>query len=534
MDMALLKRHDLAQLRSGTTSLVKTVESPVGPFSVDLRFLSGRPKLARVLANSFWITYQSVSLKTTARRTANVLKLFHRFLNYRKRSQPDIEAPKQLSTDLLKEFAVWLVAKHRLKRKSAAGIFAACCCFLRRARRLFSEEFDAYFSTPKNVFAGADNDRSESRALSRSDFQKILRAAENDIRQIRETHRAGGVPTCPQHLIPFMVIIAARTGINPKALCDLERDCLSPHELDENLFYCTWYKPRAGKPQRQLHRADLRNHSGIVELIQFLRQYTEPLVSMASSLNSKRLFLYFSKRASRNGKLLSPSTSPGLLQRDFRRFTERHRLPAFTLASIRPTAATQLYLETGGNLRKVQQFLQHAHLRTTVNYVLNSITESFNARAIQKAQEQMIRRVTVVAATRSEGVKGMNLAKAHARKIVTGQFDTGCGTCRNPYESPQPGEEKDRPCTSFHACFTCPNGLWFLDDLPQVIATRNRLVSLRCDMKADDWDAMYGESVHIIEHEIIAAFQPEQVEIAEMQASAAKQRPIIVAKGLLA
>ncbi|WP_157467681.1 pentapeptide repeat-containing protein [Edaphobacter aggregans] len=53
-----------------------------------------------------------------------------------------------------------------------------------------------------------------------------------------------------------MIILAARTGINPKALWDLERTCLSPHELDEDIFYCTWEKPRAGKQQRQLHRVD--------------------------------------------------------------------------------------------------------------------------------------------------------------------------------------------------------------------------------------------------------------------------------------
>jgi site-specific recombinase XerD len=36
-------------------------------------------------------------------------------------------------------------------------------------------------------------------------------------------------------------------------------------------------------------------------------------------------------------------------------------------------------LETGGNLRKVQQFLQHVRLSTTVKYLLNSVTEPFHA-----------------------------------------------------------------------------------------------------------------------------------------------------------
>jgi hypothetical protein len=50
---------------------------------------------------------------------------------------------------------------------------------------------------------------------------------------------------------------------------------------------------------------------------------------------------------------------------------------------LRPSAAIQLYPETGGNLRKVQQFLQHARLSTTMRYLVNSITEPFHARVYE-------------------------------------------------------------------------------------------------------------------------------------------------------
>src|ERR1051326_8006850 len=137
VDQAALQRHDLGQLQVGNAALVKTLDTPDGlTFSVDLTFLSSRPELARVLANSFWMTYQPGPRRATAERTASTLKLLHGFLNYRSQSQSDVQSARDLSTDLLKEFAVWLLTKRRLKRKSAAGLFAACCCFLRRARRL--------------------------------------------------------------------------------------------------------------------------------------------------------------------------------------------------------------------------------------------------------------------------------------------------------------------------------------------------------------------------------------------------------------
>jgi len=538
MEEATLRRHDLVQLQGQNAPLVQRFEEPGGrPFIVNLTFLSSRPELARVLVNSFSMIYQARPRATTANRTAQTLKLLGRFLNYRSQNQSDVRTAKDLSTDRLKEFAVWLVAEYHLKRKTAANTFTICCCFLRKAQRLHPMEFDPLFSTPRNLFAGADNDRAESRALSLTDFQKILAAAEREVRRIRETYKPGEVPTSAQHLVPFMVMLAARTGINPRALYGLERDCLSSHEFDEDLFYCTWDKPRAGKQQRQLHRVDRRKQMGVVELIQFLRQFTGPLASAANPPECTKLFLYFSKNVALKCRLISPgtgATSPQSFSAHFTEFTERHRLPHFTLADIRPTTATQLYLETGGNLRKVQQFLQHAHVRTTVKYLLNSITEPFNARVIQKAQERMIERVTVIPERRALGVERLDLPKVESRKIVAGRFDTGCGTCRNPYDSPQPGEEPGRPCTSFHACFSCPNGLWFLEDLPQVITIRDRLVSLQTDMRPGDWEAVYGESVRIIEEHIIAAFRPEQIKAAEVKAKGQEQRPLVVAKGVLA
>ncbi len=132
VDEATLRRHDLVQLRTQSAPLVQSFELPIGrPFSVNLTFLSSRPELARVLANGFWMIYQSGRRSATVSGAAEHLKLFHRFLDYRARSQADVRSAKDLNADVLKEFAVWLVAKHHFKRKTAANAFTVCCCFLR-------------------------------------------------------------------------------------------------------------------------------------------------------------------------------------------------------------------------------------------------------------------------------------------------------------------------------------------------------------------------------------------------------------------
>src|SRR5207245_1475252 len=110
-------------------------------------------------------------------------------------------------------------------------MYSICACFLRRANRAFASEFHSLFRAPKHLFDGADGDRSESRALSVEQFRKILTAAEQDVGKIRQSYKAGDVPTSAQQLIPFIALIAARTGMNTFSLYGLERGCLTltPH-----------------------------------------------------------------------------------------------------------------------------------------------------------------------------------------------------------------------------------------------------------------------------------------------------------------
>jgi integrase len=534
IDEEQIQKHDLTQIRTEAVPLEQIFQrSGEKPFTIRLTFLSSRPRLARVLANTFWIVHQEGQPKATLTAHAHHLRLFSRFLDYRKKTQTDVRSARQLHQDVLKEMAIWLLVKRRLKRRSAAHSLSMCCWLLRQAKRLYPTKFDPGFSTPSNVFPGIGNERPTSKALSPATFKKILAVATKQIIAIRQAYEPGDVPTSAQQLIPFMILIAARTGINSDALYRLERDCIVPHEIDEEYFYCVWDKPRAGRQQKQLHRVDRRKQMGIVELIQFVRQYTEPLALKTDTPANKKLFLYLSENTLLKQRLISSYTAPRISFRRLKEFRERHQLPYFSFSSIRPSAATLLYLQTGGNLGKVRQFLQHAHFSTTIRYVLNQISEQFNARVIQKAQERMVERVTVIPETRKVGIKRLDLPKLQATQIIEGRFDTGCGTCRNPYDSPQMGEEKGRLCTSFHACFSCPNGLWFLEDLPWVIATRNRFLHLRSEMKPGDWDAVYGNSVRILNDNIISAFRPEQIEVAMRQAKELASRAFVLAKGVL-
>jgi len=52
-----------------------------------------------------------------------VLKIFCSFLDHRAKTMPDVIEARDLSAELLKEYAVWLVARRRLRRKTAANVY---------------------------------------------------------------------------------------------------------------------------------------------------------------------------------------------------------------------------------------------------------------------------------------------------------------------------------------------------------------------------------------------------------------------------
>ena len=88
-DEGLLRRHDVGPFPSETVSLVQTFQPPGGrPVSVNLSFLSSRPKLAKVLSTTFRMTYEPRPRRKTVLAVAWVLKIFCLFLTTAQRPCP--------------------------------------------------------------------------------------------------------------------------------------------------------------------------------------------------------------------------------------------------------------------------------------------------------------------------------------------------------------------------------------------------------------------------------------------------------------
>ena len=519
-------------LEPADVSLKVTIKLPgERPQNLDFSFMKDRPEIASLIAK----VMRSEGPRYAHESRKSFVYSVRALNEFIKSERPDTSRTSEITYDLLQEFAAWLINIRKMKAITASNIFLYIRALLRAAKSLYPGALPPDFEVPANSF-GPNVKRQGGRreVLSDADLQKILRAAEKEADMLMKKYRDGDVPEGFVPFIPFMLLIAARTAINPESLYNLKRDCLKPHPIDTKAFYVVWIKRRSkAGVQRQLHSVDPRG-KGVVELLQFLRAYTQPLVAWASEYDQESLFLY--RYGNPQRQWTAVARKPDVINREVGAFCQRHNLREFKLCQLRPSVATQHYKKTGGNLRKVQMFLGHVEIGTTERYIGEEIVRGIHRKSIRAAQDALVKRVTVVIPQRAvEALDGLasEITPEQREKIADGSYDTGLCKCRNPFDSPQPGQQKGRCCTLFMACVTCPNALFFLEDLPRVIALRNHLIAEKKSMRREVWEVLYQDRVRIIEDDIIGAFSKAQVAEAERQAIKVTEMPILMANGAL-
>ena len=98
-------------------------------------------------------------------------------------------------------------------------------------------------------------------------------------------------------------------------------------------------------------------------LVRELLQWNERLLALAPPTLRERLFLFKTK-----GHRAVTALSASIAKRAVKTFCAQHALPAFSLASIRPSVLSAFY-RTSGDLRQVRTVANHVRISTTVRYV---------------------------------------------------------------------------------------------------------------------------------------------------------------------
>lgn len=497
--------------------LMKTFDRQYGPpQKIDLEFLGTRPQLASILADAFWIETASMTHLTRRGRMSH-LKIFSTFLDWKTKKGTTITKPRDITFELLGAFVKWLIHERALRQVSAVTVYQAVAQHLRAARRLHPEEFKADFEIP---FHGLSRQVGPAEALDPIVFAEIVRAAETRAEIIQDGYAPGDYPRSGRDLIPFMILIAAYTAINAFSLYELRRNCLEPHPIDDHSVYLIWKKARSSTgTQRQLH---LKHTSRTIALINFLLEYTRPVVERAPTSQREFLFLYeFRYYLNPNIVRVASMNHWNNHLKSLASFCEANGLPHFSFGQIRPSAASHNHLKNGGNLRKTQLLLGHKDISTTSIYIDKQILKPLYDTSIRAAQEAMLSKITVIPKPTTEAISEIHQEVSHDQRksILSGEFSTGSGRCIDPRNSPQPGQRKGQTCTLFLACLSCPNSLYFLEDLPRVITLAKHLRSLKLSMTKKTWDALYGAHVRVLEDEIIGAFSDKEIAAATVESS---------------
>ena len=306
-------------------------------------------------------------------------------------------------------------------------------------------------------------------------------------------------------LVPYYLAILIHAAGNPDPIAELQCDCLQALPLLDDRQALVWFKPRANSIQRRTFSiADRFEPPALVEEI---LQWSERLRSLAPAQLRNRLFLFKGPRG-------VGALSSGTVKRLLKAFCDRHDLPRFTLAGIRPGVLSSFY-RVSGDLRRTAAVANHANLSTTVRYVdTPQVQAQHRARiaTLQSAFMGHIEQRRVVSTAESFASPGRGVAPP-AGEVVS-MFGFGC---TDPFAGIAPGTHRGELCTNFMGCFTCPNAIITPDPatLARLLRARDHLRAAAGALHPARWEAFYGPQLRILEEDILPRFSASELAAAQ-------------------
>ena len=320
-------------------------------------------------------------------------------------------------------------------------------------------------------------------------------------------------------LIPFIILLAKKTGRNESSILALKRDCLQ--EIDGR--YVLWYEKERGGARRYSKPIDAEGPFSPVELIRTLLQFTEPLLRHARPDARQYLFLGLTidGRGKEPVKPLEQSYVKYQMNSEGgwcyqRKLTDEYGKPLrVSLRRWRVFYLTNRYKKTG-QLGRVSRDAAHVLGRTTVDYVANDATRHVHDQALRNAQQEakaLARPRVVPDDAPQSAALALGTDSATAEKILRGDQDVLFASCKDFYT--RPGGQPNTPCDKPLGCFVCPNAIITRHVLPRVVALREFLKNARNEQSNEDWSDKFGEVWHVLVNDVLPRFSVEAVAEAE-------------------
>ncbi len=538
-------RHDAPRLVRCTT--------------IDFSSLSLPEDVRLALAEAFW-GHIGIRSERSILTLWFYIKTFDRFV----RESGALGGLADVHRDLLVRYIEWLNGQCRLdgrpwtksSRSQAYTTLRKLFQWLERCR----PGLIASIEYPFNPFPWRNRDSQPRSAIPARELRALLKACEADIAQMRETvttrrsvaeetlgtlegllrhidrHFGGIVPSArelscagqrpvrlalarfgglkqvepylyprAESLVPYYLAILIHAAGNPDPIAELRCDCLQTLPLLDDRQALVWFKPRANSIQRRTFSTTDRFEPP--KLVEEILQWSKRLRSLAPAQLRDRLFLF---KGPRGVGVLSSSTVKSLLKA----FCERHGLPRFSLAGIRPAVLSSFY-RVSGDLRQTAAVANHANLATTVRYVDTPQVQAQHRARIATLQSAFIghieqRRVTDAA----ESFASSGLGVTPPAGEVVSMFGFGC---TDPFAGIAPGTRRGELCTNFMGCFTCPNAIITPDPatLARLLQARDHLRAAAAALHPARWEALYSPQLRILEEDILPRFSARELAAAQ-------------------
>jgi hypothetical protein len=308
-------------------------------------------------------------------------------------------------------------------------------------------------------------------------------------------------------ILPYYLAILIHTAGNPDPIAALTTDCLQPIPLLDDRQMIVWAKPRAGTLQRRsFHVADPFEPPA---LVRELMGWTERLRREVPPALRHRLLLF---RGPHGTNAFTSAAAKHVLRSNF---CVRHGLPAFALASIRPSVLSAFY-RASGDLHQVKAVANHHHIGTTVRYVEGPQVEAQHRTRVAALQSTFLghieRPASAVRRIKRRATK-IDLSSVRGAPAVSlFGFD-----CKDPLAGVAPGSRRGQMCTHFLGCFTCPNAIIPSDThtLARLLQARDHLRAATAHVHPARWQAIYAPPLQILEEDILTRFGAGELRAAE-------------------
>ncbi len=317
-----------------------------------------------------------------------------------------------------------------------------------------------------------------------------------------------------ESLLPYYLAILIHTAGNPDPIAELRCDCLQALPLLDDRQALVWFKPRAHSIQRRTFSTTDR--FAPPALVEEILQWSERLRALAPAPLRDRLFLF---KGLRGVSALSSGTAKSLLKA----FCERHGLPRFALAGIRPGVLSSFY-RASGDLGRTAAVANHATLAATVRYVDTPQVQAQHRARIADLQNAFIGHIEQPRATGAAAAPAsVGPGAVPPAGEVVSMFGFGC---TDPLAGTAPGTRRGELCTNFMGCFTCPNAIITPDPatLARLLQARDHLRAASAALHPARWQAFYAPQLRILEEDILPRFAAS--ELAAAQALVAQLPPL--------